>query len=160
MTQGVVLTDVGAFFPSVVMGMVDRVTMFALELREEVNRSIRLSIAEECDPLPPAAQRAGKVFAFDEDGLIDLSIASTDVAAVAAIASEIEDVAAISSEITTLAGVAANIVTLAGIAANITALAAVSAAVATCAANITAIQNAPTNASNAAASAAAAATTA
>lgn len=77
MTQGVSLTDVGAFFPSVVMGMVDRLTMFVQELREEADRSVRFSIGEVIGSLPAAEFRVNKFMAFDENG--DLTLAGSAV---------------------------------------------------------------------------------
>ena len=66
--QETLLTDVGAFFPSIIMRMIDRVVMFCLELREQSLRSIRGRPGETMDMLPSAAVRANAHLAFDANG--------------------------------------------------------------------------------------------
>ena len=81
--------------------------------------------------LPAKATRAGKVMAFASDGTIDVSNTSTDVSAVAAIASNVTTVAGISSNVTTVAGISSNVTSVAGVSANVTTVAGISSNVTT-----------------------------
>jgi hypothetical protein len=102
MTQLVALTDSGPFYPSVVMGMVDRLAMHVLEVREEARRSFRGTIGETVNPVS-VQERKGKVLSFHATtGALEYTLEATDVSAVAAIADEIATLGALDTEISAL----------------------------------------------------------
>lgn len=82
----------------------------------------------------------------------------TNVNTVAGISSDVTTVAGISSNVTTVVGNATNINTVAGISSDVTTVAGDTTAINNITTNLTAVQNAATNATNAASSATAAAT--
>ena len=124
----------GAFAVSSLNTDLDKVYAKLADLDQHIERSVKLldtdSIAADMS-LPAKATRAGKVMAFASDGTIDVSNTSTDVSAVAAIASNVTTVAGISSNVTTVAGISSNVTSVAGVSANVTTVAGISSNVTT-----------------------------
>lgn len=72
--QEVVLTSLGGFFPDVINGALDRLTILVQQLQVDVNRSIKFPLTDNSElvDLPPAEQRAGKFLYFGSDGSVSL----------------------------------------------------------------------------------------
>lgn len=72
--QEVVLTNLGGFFPDVLNGALDRLTILVQQLQVDVNRSIKFPLTDNSEvvDLPPAEQRAGKFLYFGADGSVSL----------------------------------------------------------------------------------------
>lgn len=63
------LRNQGKFFAETHEDALDLLTMIAQQLKSDIDRSLRVAETDvEPARIPPAAQRAGKLFAFDEDG--------------------------------------------------------------------------------------------
>ena len=124
----------GSFSMAALNTDLDKVYAKLADLDQHIERSVKLldtdSIAADMS-LPAKATRAGKVMAFASDGTIDVSNTSTDVTAVAAIASNVTTVAGISSNVTTVAGISSNVTSVAGVSSNVTTVAGISSNVTT-----------------------------
>lgn len=72
--QQVILTNLGGFFPDVLNGVFDRLTILIQQLQQGVDQSIKLGLTDNLTSaqLPPAAQRAGKFLYFGADGSVSL----------------------------------------------------------------------------------------
>lgn len=72
--QEVVLTNLGGFFPDVLNGALDRVTILVQQLQVDVDRSMKFPLTDNSEivDLPPAEQRSGKFLYFGADGSISL----------------------------------------------------------------------------------------
>lgn len=72
--QQIVLTNLGGFYPDVLNGALDRVTILIQQLQVLIDRSIKFSMTDEptSAALPPAVQRAGKFLYFGSDGSVSL----------------------------------------------------------------------------------------
>lgn len=72
--QEVVLTNLGGFFPDVLNGALDRLTILVQQLQVDVDRSIKFPLTDDSEvvDLPPAEQRAGKFLYFGSDGSVSL----------------------------------------------------------------------------------------
>lgn len=70
LTQTMALDNQGGYFPDTQERAFDKLTRIAIQQQETINRGIRFNIADTDAPidLPEAADRAGKVLAFDDDG--------------------------------------------------------------------------------------------
>lgn len=68
--QPTALTNGGGFFPRVIEYALDRLVIFAQQLREEANRSIKFPVSDGSltVELPTATVRANKLVGFDADG--------------------------------------------------------------------------------------------
>lgn len=113
------ITNGGGFFPRVIENGLDRMVVYAQQLREVMNRTIRFPVSDSVQAvdLPVAGDRANKALIFDADGNVTVSDSdyNDQVAAVGALASAAAGsaTAAASSE----AGAAAQAVIAAGQAA-------------------------------------------
>lgn len=142
--QPVDLTNQGGFYPSVINGALDRLTIMAQQLRVDVDRSAKLPITREEDAdelladIVLIADNMADVNTVSGNiaNVIEVSGISGDVTTVAGVAPSVSVVAAIDSEVATVAGVASDIPAVAASAANIDAVAADLANVNTVAANI------------------------
>lgn len=132
------LTNQGGFYPKVINDSLDRLTMMSQQLKEQVDRSAKLPITSSADANALVA----------------------DIVRIADSADEIDTVAGSIGNVNTVAGNVSNVNTVAASIGNVNTVAGSIASVNTAAANIAAIQAAPTQASNAAASATAAANSA
>lgn len=83
----------------------DKMVAMMGEREDEIVRSIKLSDEDSTATLtlPLKASRANNILTFDSNGNVSASIAATDVATVAGIASNVTTVAGISANITTVA---------------------------------------------------------
>ena len=83
----------------------DKMVAMMGEREDEIVRSIKLSDEDSTATLtlPLKASRANNILTFDSSGNVSASIAATDVATVAGIASNVTTVAGISANITTVA---------------------------------------------------------
>jgi hypothetical protein len=72
--QEVNLTNLGGFFPDVLNGEFDRLTILIQQLQVEQARTIKFPLTDPAEvvELPPAEQRAGKFLYFGSDGTISL----------------------------------------------------------------------------------------
>ncbi|HTF62264.1 MAG TPA: hypothetical protein VK638_06075 [Edaphobacter sp.] len=72
--QEVVLTNLGGFFPDVLNGALDRLTILVQQLQVDVNRSVKFPLTDNSEvvDLPSAEQRAGKFLYFGSDGSASL----------------------------------------------------------------------------------------
>lgn len=72
--QSVVLTNLGGFYPDVINGALDRLTILVQQLQVDVDRAIKFPLTDnsEAVDLPPAEQRAGKFLYFGSDGSVSL----------------------------------------------------------------------------------------
>lgn len=142
--QPVDLTNQGGFYPSVINGALDRLTIMAQQLRVDVDRSAKLPITREEDAdelladIVLIADNMANVNTVSGNiaDIIEVSGISGDVTTVAGVAPSVPVVAAIDDEVATVAGVASDIPAVAASAANIDAVAADLANVNTVAANI------------------------
>lgn len=69
--QPVVLTNLGAFFPSVVNKALDRLTILIQQIKNRVGRSLAAPVSDPTNvslTLPSASARAGMLLAFDASG--------------------------------------------------------------------------------------------
>jgi hypothetical protein len=70
-TQGVDLVNLGGFFPDIIEGALDRVTLLTQQVNDNLTRTIRVPITDGLAgtlTLPTAVARANKVLAFDATG--------------------------------------------------------------------------------------------
>jgi hypothetical protein len=72
--QEVVLTNLGGFFPDVINGALDRLTILVQQLQVDSSRSIKFPLTDggEMTDLPSAEQREGKFLYFGAGGAISL----------------------------------------------------------------------------------------
>ena len=72
--QQVILTNLGGFFPDVLNGVFDRLTILIQQLQQGVNQSIKLGLTDDLTTaqLPAAALRANKFLMFGADGSVSL----------------------------------------------------------------------------------------
>ena len=72
--QQVILTNLGGFYPDVLNGVFDRLTILIQQLQQQANQAIRMGLTDNLTTaaLPPAAQRAGKFLYFGADGSVSL----------------------------------------------------------------------------------------
>ena len=72
--QEVVLTNLGGFFPDVLNGEFDRLTILVQQLKVDVDRSLKFPLTDDSEVvnLPPSEQRAGKFLYFGSDGSVSL----------------------------------------------------------------------------------------
>jgi hypothetical protein len=79
--QPVDIVNRGGFFPSVIEGGLDRVTILAQQVAELLGRTLRFAVSDSASntELPTAAARAGKAIVFDENGNIAVSDAGWQV---------------------------------------------------------------------------------
>jgi hypothetical protein len=72
--QEVVLTNLGGFFPDVLNGEYDKLTILVQQLQVDVDRCVKFPLTDDSEVvnLPPAEQRAGKFLYFGADGSISL----------------------------------------------------------------------------------------
>lgn len=163
--QPIDLTNQGGFYPSVINDALDRVTIQVQQVDNAVERSVKFPISDGVSGdilLPNIDVRKGTVLAFNEStGLPEAGpdIASTNTVAgntgaINTVAGQISPI----NNVSTVAGISGDVLTVANIDSDITTLATNDTNVTTCATNISAINAAPTHATNAAASATAAAT--
>lgn len=82
--QQVILTNLGGFYPDVINGALDRLTILVQQLQLLANQSLRMNILDDLSSaeLPSAPQRAGKFLYFDTAGNVSLVAASPTGAAV------------------------------------------------------------------------------
>lgn len=148
----------------------DGVTTALADITATNNASVRAPSTETLNELSAAAVRKGKVLTFNgTTGQPETVINSVDVTTIAGIAGDVTTVSGISANVTTVAGISgnvtsvatnsANINAVAGNASNINSVVANATNINSCATNMASILDAPTQASNAAASAASAAAT-
>lgn len=86
--QQIQLTNQGGFYPEILNGALDRVTILIQQLIEEVSRTLRVpfSDADGGAELGPAADRANRLMGFDADGRPSLFVgAASDSATTLAI---------------------------------------------------------------------------
>lgn len=138
----------------------DRFTAIAADLKDDIDRSLRLTDfdSDVALTLPDVNSRKGKVLAFNAStGAVEAGPSTSDVQTVSATAADIaaladiEDgttatdaisgLAAIKANVTTLAGIASNVTSVAGNAANINAVAADATDIGVCASNISDISD-------------------
>lgn len=129
--QEVDLQNRGSVNPETLEQALDKLTQVAQDQQQQLDRSLKVDLFETAD----------------------LTTLTTNVNAVAAIASDVSTVSGISSNVTTVAGISADVSTVAGIAADVTAVAAIDADVTVAADNLAAIIAAPAQATAAATSA-------
>ena len=103
---------------------VDYLTMLAIQLNEESDRTIKLAETSTVTDVVLADPVENKMLVVDADGNIamsesDFTDIEVDLAAVAAIAADVTAVAAIDADVTTVAGISANVTTVAGMQTNI-----------------------------------------
>jgi hypothetical protein len=70
-TQGVDLVNLGGFFPDIIEGALDRVTLLAQQVNDNLTRTIRVPITDGLAgtlTLPTAVARANKTLVFDATG--------------------------------------------------------------------------------------------
>ena len=141
----------GAFAVSSLNTDLDKVYAKLADLDQHIERSVKLldtdSIAADMS-LPAKATRAGKVMAFASDGTIDVTNTSTNVQAIAAIASDVTAVANIAGDVAAVENIASNITTVAGVASNVTSVAGVASNVTTVAgiaSNVTSVAGIASN---------------
>jgi hypothetical protein len=167
--QTVDLTNQGGFYPSVINTALDRLTILTQQLKEEVDRSAKLSITSEADAetlvsnintlatnlddLTTIVNNIADIVtcATDLDGSDTIGTTATNISnvnTVAGISGNVTTVAGISSNVTTVAGVASNVTTVAGIASDVSTVAADSADIQTVAADGTDIGTVATNIAN------------
>ena len=74
--QPVDLTNQGGFYPTVINTALDRLTMLIQQVLEEMGRTLRVAISDDAGgvDLPPAANRANRVLAFDSAGAPQLIV--------------------------------------------------------------------------------------
>jgi len=142
----------------------DRFTAIAADLKDDIDRSLRLTDfdSDVALTLPDVNSRKGKVLAFNAStGAVEAGPSTSDVQTVSATAADIaaladiEDgttatdaisgLAAIKANVTTVAGISSNVTTVAGISSNVTSVAADASDIGTVASNISSVN---TNASN------------
>lgn len=72
--QEVVLTNLGGFFPDVINGALDRLTILVQQLQVDSNRSLKFPLVDVAGntDLPPAGQREGKFLYFGAGGAVSL----------------------------------------------------------------------------------------
>lgn len=139
------LQNQGGFFPNVIDDSLDRITIIAQQLQEQVDRSAKLPItsAEDADALVADIVRLADSAANIDTvagSITNVNTVATNIAnvnTVAGISGNVTTVAGISGNVTTVAGISANTTTVAGIAANVTTVAGVASNVTTVATNIT-----------------------
>ena len=81
--QQVILTNLGGFFPDVLNGVFDRLTILIQQLQQGVDQSIKLELTDPLASaqLPPATQRLGKFLYFSSvDGSVSLVSQAPDQA--------------------------------------------------------------------------------
>ena len=136
----------------------DRVTAIQADLKDDIDRSLRLTDfdLDATLTLPAVDTRKGKTLAFNATtGAVEagpsigdvqtVSAASTDIATLA----DIQDGTTATNAITTVSGISANVTTVAGISSNVTTVAGQVTNLNNVTSNLTAIQNAAQNATDA-----------
>ena len=134
----------GPFDVSSLNTELDRITAIQADLKDDIDRSLRLTDfdVDATLTLPAVDTRKGTVLAFNSTtGAVEagpqtgnvntLASISTDIDTVAGIASNVTSVAGVASSVPTVAGVASSLPTVAGIASNVTTVAGIQANVTT-----------------------------
>ena len=145
-TQGLVLTNTGGFYPTVLNDEFDKITILIQQLQEQVSRSIKTNFSSSIDP--------NTLLGY-------ITVLYNDIANLNAIASDltnINTVAGNTTNINTVAGSIANVNSVGNNISNVNTVASNAASINTNASNITAIQNASANATTATTQAATATT--
>jgi len=141
----------GSFSMAALNTDLDKVYAKLADLDQHIERSVKLLDTDSITAnmsLPAKATRAGKVMAFASDGTIDVTNTSTNVQAIAAIASDVTAVANIAGDIAAVENIASNITTVAGVASNVTSVAGVASNVTTVAgiaSNVTSVAGIASN---------------
>lgn len=69
LTQGVVLTNPGGFYPQIISDALDKVTILIQQALTSIGGALRIpEIGSSATILPPAAQRANQLLSFDANG--------------------------------------------------------------------------------------------
>lgn len=134
-TQDADITNQGGYYPEVIEDALDRNVRLIQQLREEQDRTLRFPVSDPAvsSQLPPAADRANKYLAFDENGApvgsaqsIEALAASAAGSAAAASASEdnaaASEAAAALSELNAAASKASAVATAGSVSATASAL--------------------------------------
>lgn len=114
--QSLVLTNQGGFYPAVLNAALDRITIFAQQLDEELSRALKYPVSDSdtiSATMPAYAQRAGTVLAFDSTGAPVVGPEVDDVGTVFDNIADIGTVADNISNVNTVAGVSGNVTTVA-----------------------------------------------
>ncbi|MDR2219721.1 MAG: hypothetical protein LBE24_03980 [Methylobacillus sp.] len=133
------ITNMGGFYPETIETALDRHTIQIQQLREEINRAIKVAISSPTEPseLAQAVQR----LAAEMAALQTLVAGLGDISSVAGNITSINTVAGNIGNVTSVAGNMGNIDALAGIVGDLSAIAANLNAIESVSDNIYAIQN-------------------
>lgn len=140
--QAVVLTNLGAFLPTVINDALDRLTIFSQQVLAVTTRSVQIPVSDGTltTTLPTAAVRANKLLAFDASGNVTISnqtlatLEGGSVAAAASAAAALVSQMAAAASATSASGSATTATTQAGISTAQAVIATAAAAAATAAA--------------------------
>jgi hypothetical protein len=139
--QSVDLQNQGGFFAEVHEDAFDKQAMFALQNKEELDRTLRAPVTDPTSidlTIPAKDTRKGTVLAFNATtGDTEVGPKIADVSSLASITSDIATVAAISANVTTVSSISTNVTTTASISANVTTVASISSDVTSVAADAT-----------------------